>query len=1300
VLVSLIGGSTSSHFFSPLKDPSFFTHLVKVGTEKLTENSVNNTIVWNAELFISSEDESTPAWVQVVGSLIDQDVDSCNVNFRVVFDSYAEKQTGNQYPELNVTGIYCPGGKPMITSDYLIFNEFALMRIANSTLESYSIDLVTREFILKSSSHSINHESLLLMYDTYTPVDSGVGKIFINIAGEAFARFSSIKLTIGTKMFWTFDENTKILDQIVTKGNYGDRRLVFITEDIYSRPRGEVAIYIIRAEDIVFPDQNFGTPFSLEFPYDYYTDTNFNPRYVRYAYSGKRVPFNWDIDRSFDGSDILTMVKDYGVEGYSNLRFGVIPNVNSLSINYFDEDLYSHVLPFQESKWQPHVPYTIKFMTTSSTALFIPPIAMSTYYTCKYSTLLTDCEDVYPVIAGDEATYLRTKTYAGHSIFMNAFSEGFFHTVIHTKERVKGQVFSFYMRDCPKATPFLKIIDKAGYQTECIADPEGAITGYKLISDVKRYERCSDLKCAECANDVQVCQTCVSGFKFNQKGECTSCPDPNCSYCSGFNTCGACKPGYIFNEDFVCVESDALNCYMVYTALTDVCKQCTVGYHFNPVAKEPVCNVCDTGYSLDSNGICSPVCAFENCNCKVPGTCDGCKTGFYGSKCLTLAGSCSDTITGCSLCTNLTSCATCVSSLYLTGEKCDRCQIGYDFDDEGKCVSLTQAQESLQTVVTDFNREIDNAVIQFSANITTLNTTSFNFTLIDDTDGQSYPCPKCRAEISTTNPNSLQIIFDPSIPILKGRCIITYYAKELIQSTSRRSLQGSTVSSGAIGNFTVENVHLTGTGRDADISSYNAYTAVNAFRFFATVGLSVLNTGHAFWSTHWFSWLQLWANLRGPFLVYPDRFLQWHSKWYILVINFGEPFRNWNDWNSNGISCAASTEYPLNKLGCSWTDTFGQNFIVILFVAAFCIIVSVIYLLTAKGIEENATGAKGWLRRITYGLGYNYFLRWIQALQPSIIFFSILQWYTHRNTPHQSLGVVLAALFFTYYFVVAIISTLLSFRIAKELKDNTERKLDENLEVVGKKIGGMFAGYAFQFIDLKTASGAWQLQGPLIEFLRVTLVSIFMVTVGERNKVSLGLVFMIEVLRYMYVLATFNTKISIFYALFDAATGFLFIGYLILKMSSAADVTEYNRQKNLGAIMALIVTIVWAICLFNMVFDLIRGILYMVGANKFTDYSQALNEMEDGYKQEHGPESPQSDLIRPMNTNPSSPEARARDRAPEPSRAEIIGNNSKPDMDNNPQSMSHRSQEVNNESRHDMDEGPASENRARLNIVR
>ena len=636
----------------------------------------------------------------------------------------------------------------------------------------------------------------------------------------------------------------------------------------------------------------------------------------------------------------------------------------------------------------------------------------------------------------------------------------------------------------------------------------------------------------------------------------------------------------------------------------------------------------------------------------------------------------------------MTTCATCTASSHLIGPKCDSCEIGYFFDKNGVCASVEDAQDTVKIVQAVYNREDDNAKVEFESDVSTIDVATFKYILIDDTDGIQYPCPKCRAEPVDGDPNALEIIFDPTIPILKGRCVVTYVVTSVVKS--RRALQGTaTDTKGALTNFTIENVHLSGTGRDADTSAYNAYQAVNGFRFFATVGLSVLNTGHAFWSTQWYSWLQLWAHLRGPYLVYPDRFLQWHSKWYILVINFGEPFRNWNDWDENGIKCTASTEYPLNRLGCSFTDTFGQNFIVILFVAAFCILLSVLYLLFARNTEESETGFKGWVRKITFGLGFNYFLRWIQALQPSIIYFAILQWYTHRKTSHQGLGVFLGALFFTYYFIVMLISLLLSFRISKELHENNEVKADERLDKTAKRVGGGLGLYSFLFIDMKTTKGIWQLQGTLIEFLRVVLISIFMVTLGEKNKVSLGLVFMIEVIRFFYVIATFNTKTNIFYSLIDAATGFLFIGYLILKMSSAADVSEYNRQKNLGSIMALVVTIMWGFCILDMVYDAVMGVAALSGPSK-SDYSQPGGEELKNQLYTEGSPSPDNQT-RDLNTNPSSPEARLR---PVPdSRRPEIGNNTKRDMDENPQAQGNTNRnapEIGDRTKREMEEGPQS----------
>ena len=486
---------------------------------------------------------------------------------------------------------------------------------------------------------------------------------------------------------------------------------------------------------------------------------------------------------------------------------------------------------------------------------------------------------------------------------------------------------------------------------------------------------------------------------------------------------------------------------------------------------------------------------------------------------------------------------------------------------------------------------------------------SFTFFITDHTTGQTYTClfPKCIAKVDPNNPKALIITFDKNLQIFKGSAKVTYSISSLsVKAQQQRLLQ--TGNPNATGSFEIDNLHLVGNlTRNSQKVAYNAFTAINAIRFFSTLILSVLNTAHAFWATSMFSWLQVWGLLRGDYLVYPERFLAGHSDWFLLVINFGEPWKNWNDWDKGTFRCRVDEEFPLSKLGCSMTDTFGQNIIVIICVFGFCLIFGILYLIWGRKANGGQTPTSNanmtWGQRFTMGLGFTYFLRWLQAIQPSLIFFCITQWYSFANSSRMGLGVFWSIFFFIYFFAVALFSVFLAFKVWGEVRDNKEGNHDQTVEWTARRVGGFFSPYGFLYCDLKTVTGLWQLFYPLVDFLRAILVAVFIVAVNKNNKTSLGLVLLVELLRIGYHTALFRNKTSTIYAIQDFISGLLLILYLILKNSVEDEPNQRRAQEAAGSAMALFIGMIWALCLFDMIYDL------FVGLSIFTDEKPKLEEV-------------------------------------------------------------------------------------------
>jgi hypothetical protein len=329
--------------------------------------------------------------------------------------------------------------------------------------------------------------------------------------------------------------------------------------------------------------------------------------------------------------------------------------------------------------------------------------------------------------------------------------------------------------------------------------------------------------------------------------------------------------------------------------------------------------------------------------------------------------------------------------------------------------------------------------------------------------------------------------------------------------------------------------------------------------------------------------------------------LNWHYKWYLLVIDFGDPFKTWKDWNVDGAKCFAQTLYPTSRLGCGFVDNFGQNFIIIFCVLAFCLLVSSIMIydwMKNRRSPARTAGGRNFFRSNTViektmnktlatvyiGLGMPYFFRFMDSIQPSLIYFSMLQFATYVNkTTNLGISVFFAVMFFVYYLSTTLVSFLLAKKLWESISDSDEEVKD--LGRTARKYGGWFRNFSFHYNGYTKVSRFWHLLYPIVEYFRVLIITIFMVTLRSYPKTALGLILMVEIVRIAYISILHKYRISFLYAVQDyVITGF-FVLYLILKIASNDKYTEEAIQKRLGWAMAFFLGIIWSSILLDLILD-------------------------------------------------------------------------------------------------------------------
>eukprot|EP01016_Furgasonia_blochmanni_P023328 TRINITY_DN251_c0_g5_i1.p1 TRINITY_DN251_c0_g5~~TRINITY_DN251_c0_g5_i1.p1 ORF type:complete len:2505 (+),score=375.87 TRINITY_DN251_c0_g5_i1:195-7709(+) len=263
-------------------------------------------------------------------------------------------------------------------------------------------------------------------------------------------------------------------------------------------------------------------------------------------------------------------------------------------------------------------------------------------------------------------------------------------------------------KTCDTAADTCKSCDQPSlylHQGQCIDTcPAGFYNASGLCN------KCSE-GCNTCKTD-SFCEACDTGLKFFE-GRCYSmCPprtfagnsttstlemcipcDKGCEMCSGFKSCDKCEPGYFPKEDGTCqpycqpnqllTTAGCVTCSSTCKSCSRVATNCTSCADPNSAlfTMNGTClAACPQGfYKNASNGICVP--CTPNCNsCSGPicNTCNtnfsltpkgecvqNCGAGFYSS-----TGKCNPCSFSCLQCTNATVCTQCSSGYSLTSGAC------------------------------------------------------------------------------------------------------------------------------------------------------------------------------------------------------------------------------------------------------------------------------------------------------------------------------------------------------------------------------------------------------------------------------------------------------------------------------------------------------------------------------------------------------------------------------------------------------------------------------------------------------
>jgi hypothetical protein len=750
---------------------------------------------------------------------------------------------------------------------------------------------------------------------------------------------------------------------------------------------------------------------------------------------------------------------------------------------------------------------------------------------------------------------------------------------------------------------------KPGY-LGTLCDTCDAANGYVLQSGNCVLTCPSITNCDVCQTQTS-CKTCATGYGLVGVGCVMQCPTvSHCDVCATFTSCQTCSTGYTGAQCDTCAANYAMigsSCVLQCPSITKCavcatptsCQTCQTGY------AGPNCDRCAVGYLADPNNAHTCIaCKIDGCGqCSSPNVCSQCQGTMIpikaGTACIELADACKSSVQKCQTCSSEKLCKECQSGYYLSNDKaickvkscsvdfcleceteatCKTCQTGFKLENAGKlCNLLSLASED--EIYNVFNTETQSGFVQLNRPAADFDVNVFTFYLKDSINGSTFKCPHCKAEPHGEFSKALQFKVQTDVEMLSASLHATYPASSV--KSQPRKLQ----SSESEGVLIVHNLRLPGTGANHDDMTYSAFTAFNAIRFIGTIVLGFFNSIHAFWPTYQFSWLQIWAVLPGKFLSYPDRFLNWHYKWYLLVVNFGDPFKTFRDWNLDGYKCVAYDTYPFSKLGCSFVDNFGQNFVIIFCVLAFCLASLAFFYffnkrITQKSLIDSKYSGVSINREFrnqiikNNGLGMTYFMKFMNSIQPSLMFFSLLQFNTYLNSPNMGVSVFFSVVFFVFYLVIAILSAYLSKRMSSFMKDR-KTKL-KTLDELAFAEGGTLNILSFQYSGYLVGPTFRHLLLPLVEYARILFNCIFLVALKKSPQAALALILVVEAARTAYIVSLHRLRLSLVYAIMDYVVSGLYLLYILLKLGANGSSDEESSQRGVGWVMAAIYAVVWA----------------------------------------------------------------------------------------------------------------------------
>jgi hypothetical protein len=593
------------------------------------------------------------------------------------------------------------------------------------------------------------------------------------------------------------------------------------------------------------------------------------------------------------------------------------------------------------------------------------------------------------------------------------------------------------------------------------------------------------------------------------------------------------------------------------------------------------CVTCIGGYELDdSNNRCKPM----NTNSSAP----ICLNAFTPSA---TPGTGIDPLTGkLKSCSSTSNCLTCEDNI----NKCTSCNEGYSLID-----NVCQANFNQKAMNTD-----GETTLVFSQDLSKVSLDNLEYRVTDYTDENKVTvCPPsdCKVERDSDNPKALKFTLKPEFEVLRG-----------IVSVVRKKTTSRVLEIGGDGNNRVLQSASTSTQPDpfanpviiketqfsmfsalGKISAYTGlFTTVNIIRVLSLYILAGLSSPRAYFGTDILSTLFYFSIIEGPLVAYTERFLEDHIHWRLLVIDFGNPFGDWNKY------CYAGSSYPKNHLYCNYLTNYGQNSIILLITFILCLIFYIASRFIRKSEEAsldtlsiNRFDIRPKLRRAFTDLGLVFFINLMDALKLPIFVFSLIQFKQTSKGGEMSTGMSVAVIASAYYLYSLYMMIVMSDDTWKATQNRENRTDYENKNLTaGIDIDRMdYNLFKLGVMGMKWPTAGWQFMGPLVSFIRALIIAVILVFFTLNVKAAILAILFTELAQFFFRMTLCRHKISILHSTMDVVYSSLIVIYLFLKFLTMIDImAENSRQRVLGALLTIILFLLWILLVLDVVLEFIR----------------------------------------------------------------------------------------------------------------